>query len=98
MPPSDWSVVLIMIGSTVLVCLLGYLTAAYREWLKVIVQLASGIVVPPLIMWCIFSYWGSFQGTHSSFGLLLLAWVVCVAVGGVFGYRSMQGTNDDPQA
>ena len=97
MEPSDWSLVLAMIGGTVLVCGLAPLVRSRAPWLPSTIQFLSGFVIPPLLAWGIFSYWGSVRGTHNSGGLLLFAWFVCAIVG-MFVSRRTGAKSHDRQA
>jgi len=91
---SDWTLVALMVVVTVFVCAIAPLLRSRAEWLPSAIQFLSGFVVPPLLVWAIFAYWGSIRGTHNSGGLLLLAWFGCAVVGMLFSRRGDTNGND----
>ena len=94
MEPSDWILVAVMLIATVSVCVFAPALRSRAEWLPGAIQFLSGFIVPPILVWAAFAYWGSIRGTHNSGGLLFLAWFSCMVIGILFSRRRANNGND----
>lgn len=84
MEPTDITLSAVAVAATVGVCLVARTSAAARA----LIQVLAGFVTPVIVFGGAFVYWGSIRGSHSSLGMLAIAWFLCMVIGLLFSRRS----------
>jgi hypothetical protein len=95
---SVWSLVAIMVMSTLVICLVVGLLPTRENWPAVLLSVGAGMSIPPAITALAFWLLGSISGPHLSEIWLLLGWVMSLIIAALFalGYDKWPSRSKPP--